>query len=224
MQMLKEKSNKEVIREQQYKLLRMRLQQLDPTLSDIFVESLRVLKQSNNPFRFNLAAHGIRTLINSLPESLGIPGKELKQARNVKINSLIEVVKKKMEATSCKNNNWNGEIDKHLSKMLKKIDEFLKWDEEHPKKRKEKITMILDALDKSPVDLPDVIKSKYTEIFDIIRDFFVDKAHVNNFNDLDEFEKQLNSFVRFMLDKLGTETINRLHYIDDLIQRGQSDD
>ena len=45
-------------------------------------------------------------------------------------------------------------------------------------------------------------------------------AQYNNFSDLDEFEKQLNLFVRFMLDKLGTETINKFHYIDALIQRG----
>lgn len=159
MQMFKEKSNEEVIKEQQSKLLRG-LHTLDPTLSDIFAESLRVLKQSNNSFRFNLAAHGIRILINSLPESLGIPAKELKQARQDKINSLLEVVKQKMEATSCKNNNWNGEIDKHLSKMLKKIEEFLKWDKEHAKNRKEKITMTLDALDKSHVDLPECYKIK----------------------------------------------------------------
>jgi len=114
------KEDKENYKKQQRIRLYNALKNIDKSIADIYLESIKILNESRNNVRFAFSAHGIRILIDIIPDTIKIPTKHLKQKRSNKINNLIEVFKKNIIQTSCKiNNSFKGEIDNYVRKILK---------------------------------------------------------------------------------------------------------
>ncbi len=198
------------------------LEDIDSKLSDIYRFTLDILDSHSNPFRVNIAAYCLRTIIYNLPVAMNIEIEALKKRKTDELDRMIAVFKKNMPKSKRKNNDsWNGEIDKPLVNILQGMERYLNWSNDNPTNRSVEIKKILKEIDPSNLKLPDKIENLYTRIYQDIWNSFNDIAHNINNNDFDKFEEYHVAFVDFMIKKCGTSSIATKNKIDQFLKEGE---
>jgi hypothetical protein len=117
----------------------------------MYVEALRAVDRDDGPEALHVAAYELREFMNSLPRVLDLPFVPHVQVLN-KVHTLVAQWRKKSSASAClKDGKWTGEIDKHLSRLLKVGGDFIDWVEKQvPTRRAEASTVLKRLLPTTP--------------------------------------------------------------------------
>lgn len=201
------------------------LAEKDIKLASMYYGAIKVISDGSNPDRLTLAAHGLRELIEKIPSYLDIQIKAGAESLKVKVRELEGQWELAKSSSSCfQNPNWNGEIDKPLEKLLKKVQYFFDWFKEQYPRRRAEIAKTLRKLDSSARSVPKPLEELRVEEWERVRDFFQAVAHHRIWPSFEEFQKWLDALEKFLLDRLRPRAFEDLSAIDALIREGESND
>ncbi len=189
-------------------------------LSDIYVGTLRVLQDESNPNRYALAAHSVREIANRIPRSLGVSVEALKQSVGDQVCVLHGRWVQATQRSGCHSGGlWTGTIDRRLSSFLKRVGEFFDWHTKHRPKRKTEQKRVLRTLDASGLGVPVPLEDLNVEIWQEMISYFVRVCHGGSHGSANEFDTWLDSFEKFLLDRVRPRTFDDQDAIDQLIGR-----
>lgn len=186
----------------------------------MYVGSLYVLRQVDNPLRHVLSAHGLRELMEKLPGSYeNVPSASVSLKEQV--CHLRDAWVCALGKTQCKTDDgWRGDVDKPLRNFLEQLrDWFDRFSDDNPT-HKVRADQFLQSAEFRRVPLPDTIRSSQVNQWRDCYDYFVGVAHHRRPVD-DEFTKWLSFLERFLLDRLAPRTHLDRRDLDDLIARGE---
>lgn len=192
-------------------------------LGDIFFGALLTLGQKENPDRLAQAAHGMRELMEKLPNYLDLPIPKKLPSLKEKVRHLARRRDKALNNSSSRDGSaWRGEIDNHLQKFLIEADEFFEWfEEEHPTRKRRTVKM-LRGLDPSALPLPEPLEESNIEQWNKCNDHFQGVSHHTISGAENDFRLHLSVLENFLLDRLAPQTSEDFTLIDELIREGEA--
>jgi hypothetical protein len=194
----------------------------DASLARMYHGALFVLKQSENPDRFALAAHGLRELMEKLPRYLDVPKETKSIGMTAKVRTLYRSWRSTIKKSMCHNNGtWSGKIDKGLQSFLKETQQFFAWVETERPSRKQSAAKILQILDPLERPLPAPIEKLRVDEWDRIHNYFEGVSHHNFPAAVEEFASWLSVLEYFLLDRLIPRTFEDHEKIDQIIREGE---
>ncbi len=199
-----------------------RLGEKYPLLHRMYLGALGVLQQAENPDRFSLAAHGIRELMEKIPEYLDVDMPAHREDLRCKVDELEKKWLKASAASECpKGGTWEGLIDPPLRAALREVGLFFDWRKNHMPRRRQEVGNVLKELDGTKKSLPEPLKNLNVEYWQEIQGFFLKVSHHRKTTDEQEFERWMDSFETFLLDRLSPRTFADIDEIDALIHQGK---
>jgi hypothetical protein len=200
------------------------LSKKDQNLANMYMGTLIVLNHNENPDHLALAAHGIRELMEKLPEFVNVPIRAQSESLKSEVRNLEQIWLFTLEKSQSYNNQiWEGDIDPRLHKLLKKLHLFFEWFTNHYPRRKEEIAETLRRLDISGRTLPTTLEELNIKTWFGIRDFFQSVAHHRKHTTTDDFGQWLEALEIFLLYRLHPRTFSDFDKIDEIIQEGEND-
>lgn len=198
----------------------------DQVLARMYFGALTVLRDTDNPERFPQASHSLRELMEKIPQLVDVKTKALQEKLIDKVRQLEDVWNTTVTNSDCHNaENWHGEIDKHLLKMLKIFQNFFHWLCEHRPRRRKEVVATLRGLEISDQRLPEELENLNAQSWDKIKDYFIGVAHHRKTENTQEnFEQWLYALERFLLDRLRPPTYADLDRTIRIIQEGERND
>jgi hypothetical protein len=199
------------------------LSEKDERLAGMYLGSLLVLRQIENPDLLALAAHGLRELMEKLPRYLDLPVAAKPPSLKEKVRSLLQSWGSAARHSQCLlDPAWSGAIDGPLRKFLKRTQEFFSWFEsEHPT-RKQQTAKVLRSLDPINRPLPAPIEQLRIEEWDKCHNYFEGVSHHTILLPPEDFTSWLAVLERFLLDRLRPRTFEDHTEIDRIISEGEA--
>jgi hypothetical protein len=199
------------------------LSEKDERLAGMYLGSLLVLRQTENPDLLALAAHGLRELMEKLPRYFDLPVGTKPPSLKVKVLELTRSWGNAVKNSKCgENPSWSGVIDSPLRKFLKKTQEFFTWFEaEHPT-RKQQTAKVLRGLDLIDRPLPAPIEQLRIEEWDKCHDYLKGVSHHAILPWPGDFISRLEVLECFLLDRLRPRTFEDHAEIDRIIREGET--
>jgi len=187
---------------EQQRVLYETLVDMDDQLANIYMGSLRVLADEQNPGRLALAAHGLRELVEKLLRDHITTVKDPASIK-VTIQQVHEKWEKAVKYSNCYEGstwsqevNWSGTIDGPLRELLKQMGKFFQWLENKHPSRQQLIRIMLGSR-----GLPKPLLDPQVEQWEQCCSYFDSIAH--GIASVDEFEQWVSAFERLLLDHLG---------------------
>ncbi len=213
-----------ILNSQQQTLFNVLLEK-DGSLARIYLGAIRVLKDDGNPDRIALASHNLRELLQRIPRYLGVDSRNREERLSDKVSALRTRWQKASTRSKCHaEDNWQGEIDKPLQLLLKEIEKFFVWYDDHFRKRKAVVLHLLKKLDPAPSPLPEPIADLHVQEWEKYHNFFVALAHHGTTTTDDELTSWISSLERFLLDRLRPRTFEEIDEIDQIIKQAEEND
>lgn len=197
------------------------LGELHQSLATYYEGALAVL-DNTIPDRLSLAAHAVREIMDKLPRFIDLPVEASHATLGNKANNLRDEWERLRKKTGClQDGKWTGEIDTAMARFLERADDFFGWMMEQRARKTVQTAKVLRALD--PIGLPAPLVEDNASSFLKIRNFFVEVAHHKECPD-EEFEKWVDAFEVFLLERLVPRTYDDFDAIDRLIAGGSNAD
>ena len=176
---------------------------MDDQLANIYMGSLRVFADKQNPDRLALAAHGLRELVEKLARDHNTPIKN-PASINITIRQVHEKWEKAVKYSDCYEGSawsqevdWSGNIDGYLRELLKQMGEFFQWlENEHPS-RQQLIRIML-----SNRGFPKPLLDPQVEQWEQCCSYF-DSIARHGITSVDDFKQWVSAFEHLLLDHLG---------------------
>lgn len=198
----------------------------DIQLASMYLGALSVLKQTSNPDRLALSAHGLRELLEKLPRILDMPLEAKPPNMKEKIRPLQKSWSQAKKDLECLKNPMDFNlVDKPLRKYLEVSKSFFSWFDENHLTRKQQAAKVVRGLDPQKKLLPAPIEKLHVKAWEQYRDYFVGVSHHNNIVEtLDEFMKWVDGMEGYLLDRLVPRTFDDFTNIDKIIGEGETND
>lgn len=194
------------------------LGKLDDHLEKMYRGTLQVL-ESDNVNKYALAAHGLRELIEKLPQHFGLRQKAHNEQLGALVNDVCAVWEKTLRTTSCMSNEtWMGEIDDALRKCLVKVDNFVSTFRTNNPRRREEVVGLIHALDPGRGRLPNELEDSNVKAIQQMRSTFVKVAHHRECPSEHDFMLLLSGFEQILLARLCPRTFEDHDTIDAIIR------
>jgi len=189
----------------------------------MYLGSLLVIRQMENPDLLALTAHGLRELMEKLPRYLDLPVAAKPPSLKEKVRNLLQSWGNAAKHSPCLlNPAWSGTIDGSLQKFLKRAQEFFAWFEgEHPTRRQQ-TAKVLRSLDPMGRPLPAPIEQLRIEEWDKCHDYFEEVSHHTILSSQEDFTSWLAVLECFLLDRLRPRTFEDHTEIDRIISEGEA--
>ena len=190
----------------------------------MYFEALRALDRKDGPEALHVAAYELREFMNGLPRVLDLPIVPYVQMRN-KAQSLLGQWRKTCARSSCINDGkWEGQIDKHLRRMLIQVADFADWMENQVPSRRIEVSVVLKRLVPTehpmPAPLLDMRISEWSELLE----YFNGIAHHNATAVEAQFRENVERLEVFLLEHLEPRTFEDQDAIDRLIAESEAQD
>ncbi|MYB76700.1 MAG: hypothetical protein F4X83_06310 [Chloroflexi bacterium] len=202
----------------------------DSSCAQMYIGSIRVLDDSENPERFPQAAHSMRELMEKLPNHAGI----YKEPIGVLIGKIKEAKKnwcKVLEERGCTEvEAWDPVIDPCLSFFLKDIEGFFDWYSRWPS-REELALRFIQYLRPSEGPTTDAIQEGLASVWVSADRYFTGVSHHNKKRDekifvVDErrFRNEVELVEQILLYSFSKSRASEdLDLIDTFIREGERD-
>lgn len=194
-----------------------------PPLGRMYLGAIVVLRDSANPERLVLAAHAMRELMEKLPETLAVPTTAQRESLKGKVREVEGLWLGARQSSRCHvNGDWEGEVDRPLRRLLRRLAAFFEWFNEHMPRRRDELGRTLERLDPTGRRLPQPLQHLNIDAWELTHDFFQAVAHHRKEPAEEEFDKWLHAAEGFLLDRLRPRTFEDFRSIDALIKEGET--
>ena len=209
----------------QQRALHQALLERHAQLACCYLGALRVLEDGNNPDGIALAAHGMRELMEKLPEYLDVPMKALKESLKVKVIEVENHLSDAQAKSKCHDEgSWRGEIDPPLKSLLDHVTVFFTWFKNHHPRRKAEASRVLRTMDPSGRYLPPPLEDLNVSAWQEMWDFYKSVAHHRRQASRDDFRQWVDALERFLLDRMIPRTFDDMDAIDAIVNSAKRDD
>jgi hypothetical protein len=188
-----------------------------PRAASMYYAAVAVL-QTELPDRLPLCAHEMREFIEKLPlELAGVPGESAQGPQlGDQVNALVnEYDLAARNSRTRSDGEWTG-MDGHVTRLLRKLDEFVRWFRQHPTRREQAIGG-LQRVDPTPAGLPRLLVEADARVWLQWRRYFNLVAHHSLEASEAEFEGQLAAVESLLLQRLAPPTFENQDEISRLI-------
>jgi len=201
------------------------LEKRQPRLAQMYFGALSVLNDGTNPDSIALAAHGLRELMEKIPQTIDVPVKAQNERMGVKVAELRRLWETTLNKSSCHaSGKWQGEIDPTLRNLLQGLNDFFDWHAAHHPRIREEIRSVLRQLDAPGNVLPSPIENENISAWREMRDFFVNTSHHRLRPERPEFLQRLDELEVFLLDRFHPRTFEDFEKIDALLREAEQGD
>jgi hypothetical protein len=191
---------------------------------DWYLGALIARSTVNNPERFVQASQSVRELMKHLHRFFGIPIAADETRLGDKFSALSHRWEKSRAATACHSDGvWDGPIDRPLRWALITVDETIDWHRSNRQTRRTTSIALLTELDVSRRPLPPSLEDAYYEKWSALHDYFVTTAHHGRSTNEAEFDENLNTLERLILDLVAPKTSAEQELIDKLVEEAERD-
>ncbi len=198
------------------------LEQLDLRFGAMYRGTLQVL-QSDNVNKYALAAHGLRELIEKLPQHFNLRMQAHNEQLGAEVDNACSAWEKARDNSTCTcDGRWIGEIDDHLRKCLSTISSFFERFRANAPRRRQEVAELIHTMDPGRGRLPKELEEPNVKIVQSMRAYFTKISHHRETPDSADFFKWLDEFERFLLDRLRPRTFEDQDLIDAVIAEGES--
>ena len=202
------------------KALYIELKKLDSLLGQMYLGALMVLSQSTNPDRFALASHGLRELMEKLPNYLNVPTKKGHNQLYEKVTNLASSWKQ-VTGQKVKTGQSDIGINPHTKTFNNNLKEFFDWFKDYFPTRKTIASQLLVAFDPLGYPLPIPIEKLRIQEWQEFDRTFQKLSHHNSETDEKKYFQCVSAFEKFLLDQLRPRTFEDHSDIDKVIQEGE---
>ena len=118
----------------------------------MYLEALNAIERSDSIESLHIAAYELREFMGQLAVILEVPQAPYEHMK-AKVNELV--VRCEDESSRTRNFSdgiWGGDIDRHASRLLDKVGEFVRWWRTNVPTRRDEVKAVMRAL--IPVDRP----------------------------------------------------------------------
>lgn len=201
------------------------LEKRQPRLAQMYFGALSVLNDGTNPDSIALAAHGLRELMEKIPQTIDVPVKAQNERMGAKVDKLRQLWETTVNKSSCHaGGEWRGEIDPPLRGLLNELSRFFYWHATHHPEMREEIRLVLRRLDAPGRVLPSQIEDENISAWREMRDFFVNTSHHRLRPERQEFLQRLDELELFLLDRFHPRTFEDFEKIDALLREAAQGD
>jgi hypothetical protein len=191
----------------------------DETLASWYYGARVALATRGNPEDLVHAAHSISELMNSLHTVAEIPAKREEGRLGDKFDAMAAKWEKgKQTPSASATGDGRGRLTMQLGVLSQPLTMQLNGSGRTGTRWKETYRSTIRGLDVSQRALPSWIEEKFVELWDQLRTYFIDVCHHRLATDADEFAGALDTFERFVLDRLKPRTFAEQQTLDDLIR------
>ena len=183
-------------------------------LSQWYLGALYALNNDNNPDRISQAAHSLRELLEKLPRVVReMDAQSLPDFSEMRRNLHERFLKDKEHYEGA----WKDQkIDPHLSKTLRKFDDYLERNQQ-PTRKKQMQTAIA-AIDPMVEQLADPIRKEKRDNLHKLWQELEKFAHHKGIPNIEEFEQCLNTLERIIFDLLAPITAQDQREIQSILE------
>ena len=192
-------------------------------ISRWYLGALYALETHNNPDRVSQAAHSLRELVEKLPrvvQEMDVQGQYDFKGKRQLLRERLSIDREHYKG------GWKGkEVDGHLDKTLKEIDDYLQRNKQPT--RKERVEIVISKLDPMAGQLDRRIRDAKRDNLHRILQELQKFTHHNSNPDIEEFRAHLDTLERIIIDLLAPITAqdqNEIQSILKLSNRSESDE
>jgi len=188
-------------------------------LANYYLGAVYAFNQKNNPDYLAHSAHGLRELIEKLPQIVGIvPNKPDVSGKFSQLAS--KWVNQALKSDCYSGEVFSGDIDDKLLRFLNEAKKIFQWFEERPSRRDDQVRT-LRALDPVEVSMPESLEKVRTDELTVYGRYFTSVSHHSRQTDDNEFSSFLVRVEIFILDYLSPRTFDDHEELDALIRAGE---
>lgn len=206
--------------------------ELNPDLAEIYAGALSILSIDGQRDRMALSAHGIRELMEKIPEFLSVPMNSSKEKMQNKVNNLQDkfhpiVNDFTIGEESFENDDGAKAQEKltgregHVGRIVGELREFFTWFSNHHPKRRKVISDFVQKMDQGYI-IPDRDHERRIQIWMDTRDYFVGVAHHRKISNSDEFHVRLYTLEAQLFNYLCPEPFEDQDILDQIIEEAES--
>lgn len=190
-------------------------------LHKIYLGALKVLRQSDNPDRFALAANGFRELMEKVFQEVQVETPALHEDLKPRVVSLKQEWDK-LGLRSVDYYNEKGLSNTHhLTIFLKAAEEFFFWFEAHFPRIRKQVGDGIVRLDGMRQRLPPALHDSSVEMWLELRSYFNKILHHNATTDDSKFIRQVEMLESFLLNSFYPRTFADADEIDALLEENR---
>jgi len=201
----------------QQRALRESLMDIHPQLEVMYIGALHVVDQADNPDRFPLAAHGIRELIEKLPEYLDVPT----EGSRTPLTELVRDLANEWNRTA-KDIDLVNTPSAQLLKFCSKLRRFFElFDIDYPT-RMGRFRRFIRSRDPLSRNIQFPFEDHLIKAWGASNDYFQKISHHRRDTNEIEFKSQLENLEGILLNLLRPRTFDGFAAIDKLIEEGET--
>ena len=192
-------------------------------ISRWYLGALYALETHNNPDRISQAAHSLRELVEKLPrvvQEMDVQGQYDFKGKRQLLRERLSIDREHYKGE------WKGkEVDGHLDKTLKELDDYLERNKQPT--RKERVEIAISKLDPMAGQLDRRIRDAKRDNLHRLLQELQKFTHHNSNPDIEEFRAHLDTLERIIIDLLAPITAqdqNEIQSILKLSNRSESDE
>jgi hypothetical protein len=177
-------------------------------LANMYFGAMAVLQQTQNVDRVPLAAHGLRELMEKVPQYFDITVSQSTGASlGVKVNEIKITWTSAVKKSKCRaDGKWLGQIDGHLRKFLRHAENFFEFHDQKFPKLVQKAREIVRHFDPLKGKLPEPLADLRASGWQQMDEYFKKVAHHRIVQSEREFVPWVEALELFLLDGLRPRT------------------
>lgn len=191
-------------------------------LGAMYLGGLQVLQDAANPDRVAQSAHSMRELMEKIVELEPRAAEEGRSTGELrpKVMNLKEAFAKLKRNTAgySQPGVWTGTFDGHISRFLKKVDDFFGWMDSDRPSRRTAFQRTMAHLDASGRALPKPLRDRRYRDWKQMVSFFQKTSHHRSFPPVSELLQRIGELETFLSSVLVPTTADDLNAIDALLK------
>lgn len=191
-------------------------------LGAMYLGGLRVLQDPGNPDRVAQSAHSMRELMEKIGELESRAAEEGQSTGELKprVMNLKEAFArlKRNTAGYSQPGVWTGPFDSHISRFLKKMDDFFGWMDSDRPSRRTAFQRTMAHLDASGRALPKPLRDRRYRDWKQMVSFFQKTSHHRSFPTVSELLHRIGELETFLSSVLVPTTFDDFNAIDALLK------
>ena len=188
----------------------------------MYLGGLQVLHDAANPDRVAQSAHSMRELMEKIGamEPPAVEGsRSTRSLKNEVFNLKQALAKAKRNSERySESGGWTGPFNGHLSRFMKKLDDFFNWVDSNRPSRRSLFRRTMAHIDRAGRDLPKPLCDRRYRAWQTMADFFQKTSHHGSFPSFEETRERIGELEAFLASVLVPTTSDDLNAIDALLK------
>ncbi len=204
------------------KQLEEEIRKIDAKLADCYIGSLQVFAQAEIASRIILSSHGIREILEKLPEHSSVSGLPVsRRQQSPSVQGVFNAWKNLDPSLWPGASPWSGVPDESLKRFLVTFEDYASDSESVAQKRREKAAALFQKFNPSGMPFPEPVEKTRFSTLKIFIDYFTNVSHQSWTTTPEGFAGKLAEFEYFLLDVMKPKPFDNQKDLDEIIREAE---